>query len=449
MYTCGPTVWDYAHIGNFRTFLFEDILRRYLKFRGYRVTQVMNITDVEDRIIRGIKEKGMSRKELTKFYEEAFMQDLKSLGIEQAEFYPRATDHIPNMIELIKALMKKGYAYRGEDGSIYYDISKFKAYGRLSGIKPRELKAGARVSHEHYEKKEAGDFAVWKAWDQDDGEVYWETELGKGRPGWHIECSAMSMHHLGRSFDIHTGGIDNKFPHHENEIAQSEAATGRKFVNYWLHSELLNIAGMVMSKSKGNIVRLRDLLKESWGPLTIRLFLISAHYREPTNLTDKALQQAQAQSERLQQFLQRLKEVRGSSETHARDLARDLLTDFGRAMDRDLNTPIALSVVFTFVKQVNSLIDRGRLSRREASRVIDALKRVNAVLGIMTFEEEALPERLLVLIRERDEARRVKDFARADEIRRKLLEEGVLLEDTPEGTVWRRETRRVKESVAS
>ena len=243
MYTCGPTVWDYAHVGNFRTFLFEDLLRRFLKFKGYRVTQVKNITDVEDRIIRGMKEKGLSRKELATFFEEAFMQDLDTLRIERAEFYPRATEHIPEMVKLVKTLMKKGFAYRGDDASVYYDISKFKPYGKLSGIKPKELKVGARVSQDHYEKAEARDFALWKAWDEDDGEVYWETELGKGRPGWHIECSAMSMKYLGESFDIHTGGMDLRFPHHENEIAQSVAATGKKLARFWLHSEFLSVSG--------------------------------------------------------------------------------------------------------------------------------------------------------------------------------------------------------------
>ncbi len=447
MYTCGPTVWDYAHVGNFRTFLFEDLLRRFLKFKGYRVTQVKNITDVEDRIIRGMKEKGLSRKELAAFFEEAFMQDLDTLRIERAEFYPRATEHIPEMVKLIKTLLKMGFAYRGDDGSTYYDISKFKAYGKLSGIKPKELKVGARVSQDHYEKAEARDFALWKAWDEDDGEVYWETELGKGRPGWHIECSAMSMKYLGESFDIHTGGIDLRFPHHENEIAQSEAATGRALARFWLHSQFLSVSGKEMHKSSGNIVKLRDLLKEGWDPLTVRLFLISAHYRDPINLTRKALEQAQAERDRLEQFISRLSRRWEESPPTHEGLANEFLKSFERSMDADLNTPRAFAVLFSFVKRINTLMDREKMCRRRADEILRALRRVNGVLGIISFEEEKelLPE-LLALIKERDAARRVKDFARADEIRSALAKRGITLEDTRRGTVWRKEKPRESSS---
>ncbi len=440
MYTCGPTVWDYAHIANFRTFVFEDVLRRYLKFKGYKVVQAKNITDVEDRIIRGIKEKGMSRKDLATFFENAFMQDLKILKMERAEFYPRATEHIPEMVELIKTLIKRGYAYRGDDGSIYYDVSKFKSYGRLSGVRPKELKVGVRVSHDHYEKAEAADFALWKAWDENDGEVYWETELGKGRPGWHVECSAMSMKYLGKSFDIHTGGMDLKFPHHENEIAQSEAATGKKFVRYWLHSEFLSESGREMHKSMGNIVKLSDLLKDGWDPLTIRFFLISAHYRDPINLTVSALKQAKAQQERLQQLVDRLGRIREKKPSpRGRDPAHNFLRAFETGMDADLNTPKALAALFTFAKQLNKLMDKGEIGRDEGRRAVEALKRANGVLGIISFEVEELPRELLELMKEREEARREKNFAKADEIRSRLLKEGIVVEDTPTGTVWHRE----------
>ncbi len=258
MYTCGPTVWNYAHIGNFRTFVSEDILRRYLLFKGYKVEQAKNLTDVEDRIIEGMRKTGKSLRELTDFYAQAFMEDLDALNMQRAENYPRATDHIPEMESMIRSLLRSGHAYKADDGSTYYSIRTFQHYGDLSGVKVQELKEGARVSADHYDKMGAHDFALWKAWDASDGEVFWESELGKGRPGWHIECSAMAIKYLGESFDIHTGGKDLRFPHHENEIAQSEAVTGKKFANYWMHSEFLKINGEEMHKSLGNMVTFRQ-----------------------------------------------------------------------------------------------------------------------------------------------------------------------------------------------
>ena len=303
MYTCGPTVWNYAHIGNFRTFVFEDVLRRYLKFKGYKVTPgdehhrrrgqdnqgdeaIRKIPRGPDLVLRARVHGG----------------SLTTLNIERAEVYPRATKHIPEMVDLIKTLMQKGYAYRADDGSVYYDVSKFERYGELSGIRPSQLVAGARVKNDSYDKEQANDFALWKAWDADDGEVFWETELGKGRPGWHIECSAMSMKYLGETFDIHTGGIDNRFPHHENEIAQSEAATGKEFVRFWLHSDFLNVSGEEMHKSVGNVVTLRQLTEKGWKPRAIRLFLIGAHYRDKLDLTDESLQQAKSNIARIDGF---------------------------------------------------------------------------------------------------------------------------------------------------
>ncbi|MDI6827410.1 MAG: cysteine--tRNA ligase, partial [Armatimonadota bacterium] len=267
LYTCGPTVYDFAHIGNWRTYLFEDILRRHLESRGFEVTHVMNITDVDDKTIRGANEKGISLNEYTAPFIAAFYEDRDHLNIKPAHVYPRATEHITEMVALIKKLLEKGIAYKAEDGSIYYDISKFPDYGKLSHFKIEELKAGARVSSDEYEKEQVSDFALWKAWDEADGNVYWDTELGRGRPGWHIECSAMSMKYLGETFDIHTGGVDNIFPHHENEIAQSEAATGKPFVNYWLHSEHLLVENRKMSKSLGNFYTLRDLIARGYDPL--------------------------------------------------------------------------------------------------------------------------------------------------------------------------------------
>ena len=441
MYCCGPTVWNYAHIGNYRTFVFEDLLRRYLRFKGFRVRQVMNITDVEDKIIKGIKESHKPLKDHTRFYEAAFMEDLETLRVEKAEIYPRATEHIPEMVGLIKILLDKGYAYRAPDGSIYFSVSKFKDYGALSGVRLDSLKPAGRVASDHYEEKmEAADFALWKAWDSEDGEVFWETELGKGRPGWSIECSAMSMKYLGDTFDIHTGGIDNKFPHHENEIAQSEAATGKKFVNYWLHSEPLNVRGSEMHKSVGNVVYLRDLTEAGWDPLVVRLFLISSRYRDPVDLTDSSLSQSKAQWARIAEFILRLKSVTAPG-ANKQSISDDLVRQFEEAMDDDLNTPKALSALFTFVKRMNTLIDSGSVGKEEASKAIDALQRIDSVLGIMDFKDEELPRHLAELMTKRDDARKRRDFAESDRLRKELLAEGIVVEDTPAGSRWKRVAR--------
>jgi len=438
MYCCGPTVWNYAHIGNFRTFVFEDLLRRYLRFKGFRVYQVMNITDVEDKIIKGIRESHKPLREHTRFYEAEFMVDVQSLGVERAEVYPRATDNIPEMVSLIKVLLDKGYAYRAPDGSIYFSVSKFKKYGALSGVRLDSLKPAGRVESDHYEEKmEAADFALWKAWDPGDGEVFWETELGKGRPGWSIECSAMSMKYLGETFDIHTGGMDNKFPHHENEIAQSEAATGKKFVNYWLHSEFLNIRGTEMHKSVGNVVYLRELTKAGWDPIVVRLFLISSRYRDPIDLTDSSLEQARAQRARLEDFILRLKSI-GATNAQPLNASEEFVKQFENDMDDDLNTPKALSTLFTYVKRMNTLMDTNSVGGEEASQAIDALQRVDSVLGIMDFKEAQLPPGLAELLAKRDEARKRKDFAESDRLRKELLAEGIVVEDTPTGSRWKR-----------
>ncbi|HUH82489.1 MAG TPA: cysteine--tRNA ligase [Nitrososphaerales archaeon] len=441
MYTCGPTVWNYAGIHNFRTFVFEDVLRRYLKFKGFRVFQVKNITDVEDRIIRGIKESGKSRAELTSFYEKAFMEDMATLGMERAELYPRATDNLQDMVNLIKKLLESGHAYRAQDGSVYYDVSKFRTYGALSGVKLGLGKETGRVSSDHYEeKKEASDFALWKAWDPDDGEVFWETELGKGRPGWHIECSTMSMKFLGESFDIHTGGMDLRFPHHENEIAQSEAATGKKFVNYWLHTGFLTTKGEEMHKSLGNVVYLRDLVKAGWEPKTIRLFLISSGYRDSVDLTDAGLEQAKAQRARLSELTDRLASVETPGDENS-SLAESLLGGFEEAMDDDLSTPRAFSVLFTVAKKANTLIDSGSLGKAAADAVRDALVRIDSVLGVMDFGKGELEPRLAELIARREEARRRKDYGESDRLREELLAAGVVVEDTPSGPRWKRAPR--------
>jgi cysteinyl-tRNA synthetase len=438
MYSCGPTVWNYAHIGNFRTFVFQDVLRRHLKFKGYRVVHVMNITDVEDKIIRGVRESGKSRKELTDFYAAAFLEDFDSLNMERMEAMPKASEHLEEILGLIRTLQSKGYAYRAPDGSVYFQVSKFKGYGALSGVRLDELKPAGRVSSDHYEeKKEAADFALWKAWDPDDGDVYWLTDLGKGRPGWSVECSAMSMKYLGESFDIHTGGMDLKFPHHENEIAQSEGATGKKFVNYWLHSEFLMVSGAEMHKSSGNIVTLRELRARGWDPLAIRLFLISARYRDPIDLTEAALRQASSQRARLQELVARLRAVKGGP-TAVPPSVEGFLAEFEAAMDDDLNTPMAIAATLGFAKKLNTLMDSGGLGESGAKSALAALGRANSVLGVLDFREDALEPELAALISLREEARRRKDFAESDRLRKQLLDAGIVVEDTPGGTAWKR-----------
>lgn len=440
IYTCGPTVYDYPHIGNFRAFIFDDLLRRWLKYRGFKVTQVMNITDVDDKTIKGSRTKKIPLKKYTEYYTKAFFEDIKALNIEKAEYYPKATEHIQEMVSLIKKLMEKGYAYRGEDGSIYYDISKFKEYGKLSKIKVEELKLGARVKVDEYGKEEAHDFALWKAWDEEDGDVYWETELGKGRPGWHIECSAMSMKYLGETLDIHCGGVDNMFPHHENEIAQSEAATGKKFVNYWLHNEHLLVEGKRMAKRFGNYYTLRDLIKKGYDPTAVRYLLISTHYRQQLNFTFKGLEAAKKAVGRLKNFARRLLETDGTgSNGKVRALIEKVKKDFEEAMDDDLNIGLALASLFDFVKDVNKLMDGNALSKEEAKEVHKLIMRFDEVLGVIgrVEIEKNLPKEAEELIRKREEARKTKDWETADKIRAQLKAMGIIIEDTPQGVKWR------------
>ncbi len=439
MYTCGPTVYDYAHIGNFRAYVFEDLLRRFLEYLGYRVLQVMNITDVDDKTIKRSREAGVSLREYTRRYERAFFEDLEKLNIERAEYYPRATEHIPEMVALIQKLMEKGYAYRGEDGSVYFDISKFKEYGKLSKLKLEGLKAGARVRQDEYAKEEARDFALWKAWSEEDGDVYWDTPLGKGRPGWHIECSAMSMRYLGETLDIHAGGVDLIFPHHENEIAQSEAATGKTFVRYWVHNEHLLVEGRKMSKRYGNFYTLRDLLARGYDPLAIRYLLLATHYRRKLNFTFTALEDATRAVERLNDFADRLESYSPASEeaTGLSKRVEEARREFEEALCDDLDTPRALAAVFRLMREANRAMDAGEASAAD----LRALKRFfadfNRIFGVVRERREELPPELMKLIREREEARKRRDYATADRIREELLKHGVVVEDTPQGTRWK------------
>jgi cysteinyl-tRNA synthetase len=457
MYTCGPTVWNYPHIGNYRTFLFEDLLRRYLRYRGYKVTQVMNITDVDDRIIKMCRENKVGLKNFTEPYVKAFSEDLDYLRIERAEFYPRATDHIPEMVILIQGLLDKGFAYKSEDGSIYFRISKFPNYGKLSGLKLGDLKAGARVRQDDYDKASAQDFALWKAWDENDGEIFWDTTLGKGRPGWHIECSAMSMKYLGEHFDIHTGGIDNIFPHHENEIAQSEAYTGKRFVNYWLEAEHLLMNNVKMAKRLGNFVTVHELRLKGVSGVTLRYFLLSAQYRTQLNFTERSLEQAEASVKRINEFVMRLEELlmngkkqqpRDSSKTSTSSsgilekLIPKTAKDYVSSLDNDLDTPRALATVFEFIAQGNKLLDSNQVSQVEARAMLDfMLKDFDSLFAVVTRPSEAEPsisDEIKKMLEERALARQEKNWKLADSIRAKLLEAGIEVQDTPQGQKWRR-----------
>ncbi|GIX48815.1 MAG: cysteine--tRNA ligase [Candidatus Tectimicrobiota bacterium] len=433
MYTCGPTVYDAPHIGNYRAYTFEDLLRRYLKYRGYAVTQVMNLTDVDDKTIRGAQRAGLSLQAYTAIYKRIFFEDLRTLNIEPAEYYPAATEHIPDMVALIKRLLERGYAYRA-DGSIYFRISRFPDYGKLSHLDVRGLQSGAsgRIDSDEYSKEDVRDFALWKAWTPEDGDVYWDTELGRGRPGWHIECSAMSMKYLGPHFDIHTGGEDNIFPHHENEIAQSEAATGMPFVNYWLHCRHLLVNNQKMSKSLGNFYTLRDLLDKGFKPKGIRYALLSTHYRQPVNFTLEGLRAAESAVQRLLDFMANLQTARGSG-FDVEPLLQQTQARFEAAMDDDLNISAALGAIFEMVREVNRALAQGQLSAADAQQVAALMQRFDTVLGLLTPEEAPVSDTVRALVRERQAARQARDFARADALRERLRELGYLVEDTPQG----------------
>ena len=434
LYTCGPTVYDLAHIGNFRAYVFEDILHRYLEYAGYRVLRVMNITDVDDKTIAGAAREGVELGEYTARYIKAFLEDMETLRLKKPDYLPRATEHIPEMVALVKKLLEKGYAYEKE-GAIYFSIAKFPSYGKLAGIDLSGIKPGARIDVDEYAKDDVRDFALWK--EEKEG-VCWNTELGRGRPGWHLECSAMSMKYLGESFDIHTGGIDNLFPHHENEIAQSEAATGKKFVNYWMHNAHLLVNNEKMSKSKGNFYTLRDLTKKGYNPVAVRYLLLSAHYRGPLNFTEKGLQQAENTVKNYNAFYQALDFcTAGEDDPAIKEEIQKARNVFSESLADDLNVSAGLAGIFNLMKAVNVRLSGGRLGRQDALQVRDFLEEINSVLAILEKEEVKLTEEQQNLIRERERARKEKDFKKADEIRALLKEKGIILEDTPYGTRWK------------
>jgi cysteinyl-tRNA synthetase len=438
IYSCGPTVYNYAHIGNWRSFIFTDILKRYLRYRGYTVTHVMNITDVDDKTIRDSRQEGKSLKAFTDFYTEEFFKDTKQLNIEMPDIIPHATETIPEMVQLVKRLTRNGHTYVSE-GSTYFKISTFPDYGKLSKLDLSELKedASGRLDSDEYTKEDARDFALWKVWSKTDGDVFWETEIGKGRPGWHIECSAMSMKYLGETFDIHTGGVDLIFPHHENEIAQSEGATGKDFVKYWIHCEHLLVDNKKMSKSLGNFYTLRDILAKGYEALSMRYILLSTHYRQKLNFTLKGLDAAKNSIQRIQEFIRKLREVKGNSGDDAKRLVEKVKEEFQKSMDDDLQISEALAAIFEFIKDANKLLAEGKLSKKGAANAHETLKELNTVLGVMNFEEERIDSEIEGLIKKREEARKRKDFAAADRIRDELQKRGIILEDTREGVRWK------------
>ncbi len=438
IYSCGPTVYSFAHIGNFRTFMFNDLLRRYLKFSGYKVNHAMNITDVDDKTIAGSLKDGVSLKEYTEKYTEIFFEDLKTLNIEPVEHNPKATESIDDMIDILKKIDEKGILY-GRDGSLYFNIAKFQGYGKLSCLESRETKAGARYDADEYDKDDVRDFALWKA--PKENEPFWETPYGPGRPGWHIECSAMIRKIFGTTIDIHTGGVDLIFPHHENEIAQSEAAYNEKFVRYWIHCEHLLVDGAKMSKSAGNFYTLRDLTNKGYSPRSIRYLLMSAHYRKQLNFTLEGIKQADQALERIDNLIVRLKDVKksGNASPETEILIKGLFENFKEAMDNDLNISGGLGVFFDFVSKVNTLIAEEKLSEKDSAMILEAIDRIDSVFGFISIgEEEAIDtERINSLIEERIQAKKNKDFKRSDEIRDMLKDEGIILEDTKDGTRWK------------
>ncbi len=434
IYACGPTVYDYPHIGNLRAFIAVDLLHRTLKHFGWKVRLIMNLTDVDDKTIKGSRREGIPLKDYTTKYAEIFFSDLKALNILPATHYPRATDHIPQMVELIKKLLDKGVAYESDDG-VYFSVSKFPDYGKLSRVKERQLVVGAsgRVSSDEYSKDSVYDFALWKKWKEEDGEVWWETPFGKGRPGWHIECSVMSTHYLDAPLDIHAGGEDLIFPHHENEIAQYEAATGKKFCNHWFHISHLLVNGEKMSKSLGNFYTLKDLVERGFSPRSIRYVLLSTHYRKPLDFTFKKVRQADVSLRKLDEFTARMwRAEREGGEGGSEELVDKFKSEFDDALADDLNISSALGTVFELVNAVSSMKP---VPKGVARKSLEFMKYADEVLGVVRFPRE-LSDEEMKMVQEREKARREKDFETADKIRSELASKGIYLIDTPEGTVW-------------
>jgi cysteinyl-tRNA synthetase len=439
MYTCGPTVYNFAHIGNFRAYVFEDLLRRWLRHKGFRVTQVMNLTDVDDKTIRDSRAAGLPLGEFTAKYKKAFFDDIRTLNVQPAEHYPEATAHIPEMLDLIGRLFEKGYAYRAADGSVYFSIDKWPSYGKLAHLNRDGMRAGVRIAADEYEKENVADFALWKAWDEKDGDVAWDSPWGRGRPGWHIECSAMSMKYLGPTFDLHTGGVDNIFPHHEDEMAQSEAANGQPFARHWMHCAHLMVDGQKMSKSLGNFYTLRDILSRGYTGREIRYVLVSTHYRASLNFTFAGLDAARTALRRIDGFTARLAEAAaGAAPGDLPDWAAEAETRFDAAMDDDLNISGALGVLFDTVREGNAALDAGTLPPPAVAAVQALFGRWDDVLGVLRAPEAAeaaLPPAVQELLDRRAAARKAKDWAQSDALRNELAALGYAVKDTPKGQV--------------
>jgi cysteinyl-tRNA synthetase len=442
MYCCGPTVYDFAHIGNWRTFVFGDLVRRYLTFRGYDVKHVMNITDVEDKIIRGVRETKTPLREFTGKYEAAFFDDMKALGCHLPDVTPRATDYIAEIIALIEKLIARGIAYKANDGSVYFSIEKYRGcgchYGQLQKLNFDEMRVGERVASDEYDKESLADFALWKARVPDDGDVFWPSPWGEGRPGWHIECSAMSMKVLGESFDLHLGGEDLKFPHHEDEIAQSEGATGKPFVKYWLHGAHLLVEGKKMSKSLGNFFTLRDLVAKGFTGREVRYLLLTAHYRETFNFTLDGLTGAKSALARIDECVGKLREFGvppsgGSAPLPPEGGTPNLAANFTAVLDDDLNISAAWATVFDWVRETNKRIADNSMTAAQAATELVAWEKINSVLGIGSITEAEAPDEIVALLEARQAARKAKDFKRSDEIRDELKAKGWVVEDSPKG----------------
>jgi len=434
LYTCGPTVYNFAHIGNFRAYTFEDILRRVVQFNGMKVKQVMNLTDVDDKTIRGANAAGVALTDYTKTYKDAFFADLKVLNIQPAEVYPAATDHIPEMIALVEKLVEKGVAYKSDDGSVYFAVTKFPGYGKLAHIDFDHQRTGARCAADEYDKENVGDFALWKAWEESDGPVGWDSPWGRGRPGWHIECSAMSMKYLGETFDLHTGGIDNLFPHHENEIAQAEAATGKEFVKTWMHCAHLRVNGEKMSKSLGNFFTLRDLLDKGWTGREIRYVLVNAHYRQGLNFAFSALEDARKSLERIDRCVDAL--AARAKDEPAPAFAQEALDAFTAAVNDDLNVPKAFAALFELVRQANA---SGTCSKA----VLEVFQKMDTVLGVIFFGKAAkaeVPAEVQALLDARAAARAAKNWAESDRLRDAIAAAGWLVKDSKDGQTVTKKT---------
>ncbi len=434
LYTCGPTVYNFAHIGNFRAYSFEDVLRRVIQFNGMKIRQVMNLTDVDDKTIRGANAAGVALCDYTKTYKDAFFADLKTLNIQPAEVYPAATDHIPEMIALVAKLMEKGVAYQSDDGSVYFKVREFPGYGKLAHIDFDHQQTGARCAADEYDKENVGDFALWKAWEPSDGPVGWDSPWGRGRPGWHIECSAMSMKYLGATFDLHTGGIDNLFPHHENEIAQAEAATGKPFVKTWMHCAHLKVNGEKMSKSAGNFFTLRDLTEKGYTGREIRYVLINAHYRTGLNFAFSALDDARKSLARIDECVGRVEAAaKGASAAgEPPEFAAKCLADFTAAVNDDLNLPSAFAALFDLVRQTNAHL----AEVSDPAALLSVFRRMDEVLGVVFFGRAAaaeVPPEVQALVDARAAARAAKNWAESDRLRAEIAAAGWVVKDSRDG----------------